>query len=261
MEKIIIAWGTFLTIACLHPSRLRNSVSFPNGTSGGKIIANENEEKNEEEKSTDSLGPVDDLILDFWSSEIEIDNENTGHVHQTLKARVKVGRLREKMISILSDKPMGLKDMGLVINDLNTGEELIPEVLIDDPKYKWIKIPFKYPVEKDEEFGFEARYLQPMTYKAIGEDYYSYTSRHQCKDILIKIKFPKEIRIVDTEGSNIRTSGGIILDITRDNKPIITAEEGKSCIIWKIKYGKIGYTYTIRWKTKKNENIAEARTI
>jgi hypothetical protein len=191
---------------------------------------------------------VDDLILDFWSSIIEIDNDNTGHVHQTLKARVKEGRLRDKMISILSDKPTGLKDMSLVINDLNTGEELIPEVLIDDPKYKWIKIPFKYPIEKNEEFGFEARYLQPTTYKAIGEDYYSYTSRHHCKDILIKIKFPQEVRVKDTEGSNIRTSGGIILDIP-DNRPVIMAEEGKDCIIWKIKNGKIGYTYTIRWKT------------
>ncbi|UCE39361.1 MAG: hypothetical protein JSW00_09110 [Thermoplasmata archaeon] len=197
------------------------------------------------------MGPVDDLILDYWSSIIEIDNDNNGHVHQTLKARVKVGRLREKMISILSDKPIGLENMGLVINDLNTGEELIPEVLIDDPKYKWIKIPFKYPIEKDEEFGFEARYLQPLTYKAIGEDYYSYTSRHHCKDILIKIKFPRNVHIKDTEGSNIRTSGGIILDISEGNKPTISIEEGRACIIWAIKYGKIGYTYTVRWRTEK----------
>lgn len=194
---------------------------------------------------------MDDLILDYWSSIIEIDNDNNGHVHQTLKARVKVGRLREKMISILSDKPIGLENMGLVINDLNTGEELIPEVLIDDPKYKWIKIPFKYPIEKDEEFGFEARYLQPLTYKAIGEDYYSYTSRHHCKDILIKIKFPRNVHIKDTEGSNIRTSGGIILDISEGNKPTISIEEGRACIIWAIKYGKIGYTYTVRWRTEK----------
>lgn len=199
----------------------------------------------------DSTGPIDDLMLDYWSSIIEIDEENNGHVHQTLKARVKVGRLREKLISILSDKPSGLEDMCLVINDLNTGEELKPEVLIDDPKYKWIKIPFKYPIEKDEEFGFEARYLQPKTYKAIGEDYYSYTSRHQCKDIMIKIKFPRDIQIIDTEGSNIRTSGGIILDIPEDNRPNIKTEEGKACIEWAIKNGKIGYSYTIRWKTEK----------
>lgn len=215
---------------------------------GGNIIA---EKKNEEDKTPESMGPVDDLKLEHWSSIIEIDKENNGHILQTLKARVKVGRLREKLISIWSSTPAGLEDMSLVINDLNTGEELIPEVLIDDPKYKWIKIPFKYPIEKDEEFGFEARYIQPKTYKAIGEDYYSYTSRHDSKDILIKIKFPENVRIIDTEGSNIRTSGGIILDLPEDNRPIIIMEEGKSCIVWAIKYGKIGYTYTVRWKTEK----------
>ena len=215
---------------------------------GGAIIPKENEEDKESE---DNLGPVDDLILDHWSSIIEIDNDNNGHILQTLKARVKVGRLREKLISIWSSIPARLEDMGLVIKDLNTGEEIIPEVLIDDPKYKWIKIPFKYPIEKDEEFGFEARYIQPKTYKAVGEDYYSYTSRHDSKDILIKIKFPDNVRIIDTEGSNIRTSGGIILDLPDDNRPIITTEEDKACIIWAIKYGKIGYTYTVRWKTEK----------
>lgn len=198
---------------------------------------------------------MDDLILEHWSSIIEIDNENNGHILQTLKARVKVGRLREKLISIWSSTPAKLEDMSLIIKDLNTGEEIIPEVLIDDPKYKWIKIPFKYPIEKDEEFGFEARYLQPKTYKAIGEDYYSYTSRHEGKDILIKIKFPNDIRIINTEGSNIRTSGGIILDLSKDNKPITTIEEGKACIVWTIERGKIGYTYTLRWRTEKNPNL------
>ncbi|MEE9151142.1 MAG: hypothetical protein V3U20_04825 [Thermoplasmata archaeon] len=197
------------------------------------------------------MGPVDDLILDYWSSIVEIDKENNGHILQTLKARVKVGRLREKLISIWSSTPTGLDDMGLVIKDLNTGEELIPEVIIDDPKYKWIKIPFKYPIEEDEEFGLEARYIQPKTYKAIGEDYYSYMSRHDSKDILIKIKFPEDVRIIDADGSNVRTSGGIILDLPEDKRPIITTEEGKACIVWAIRHGKIGYTYTVRWRTEK----------
>ncbi len=192
--------------------------------------------------------------MEYWSSIIYIDEANNGHIHQTLKGRVKFGRLREKLISIFSDKPTPLEDMGLVIKDLNTGEELIPEVLIDEPKYKWIKVPFVYPVEKDEEFGFEARYLQPNTYKAIGEDYYVYTSRHDSKDILIKIKFPENVRIRDTEGSNIKTSGGIILDLPEDNRPMITADKGKPCITWAVRYGKIGYTYTIRWKTEKIDN-------
>lgn len=194
---------------------------------------------------------MDDLILEHWSSIVEIDRENNGHILQTLKARVKVGRLREKLISIWSTTPTDLEEMGLIIKDLNTGDELIPEVLIDDPKYKWIKIPFKYPIEKDEEFGIEARYLQPKTYKAVGEDYYSYISRHDSGDILIKIKFPKDVRIINIDGSNIRTSGGIILDLKGDNRPIIISEEGKSCIVWAIKHGKIGYTYTVRWRTEK----------
>ncbi|ODS41398.1 MAG: hypothetical protein A7315_06360 [Candidatus Altiarchaeales archaeon WOR_SM1_79] len=150
--------------------------------------------------SADSLGPGDDLVIEQWSSVIDIDNENNGHILLSLEGRVKVGRLREKRISIFSDTPTSLEDMALTIKDLNTGEELIPKIIIDENKYKWITIPFKYPVEKDEEFGFEARYTQPKTYKAIGEDYYSYTSRNDIKELLIKIKFPRVVKILDTDG-------------------------------------------------------------
>lgn len=207
--------------------------------------------RKKDENMAEPLGPADDLILEYWSSIIEIDAKNNGHVLQTLRCRVKYGRLREKLISIFSDTPTSLEDMGLTVKDLNTGEELFPEVLINEPKYKWIKIPFNYPIEKDEEFGFEARYLQPNTYKAVGEDYYAYTSRHNSKDILLKIKFPENVRIIDTEGSNIRTSGGIILELPEDNRPIISIDEKKPCIAWAVKFGKIGYTYTIRWKTER----------
>jgi hypothetical protein len=207
--------------------------------------------KRKEEKVPKPLESVDDLILEHWLSEVDIDENNNGHITQATKGRVKYGRLREKLISIFSDKPTSLENMSLVIKDLNTGDEIIPEVIIDDPKYKWVKVPFRYPIEKDEEFGFEARYIQPNTYKAVGEDYYSYTSRHDFNDIIIKIKFPKNVRIVNTEGSNVRTSGGIILDLPKGNRPIIAEDEGKPCITWVIKHGKIGYTYTVRWKTEK----------
>ena len=206
--------------------------------------------RDEEGMSADSLGPGDDLVIEQWSSVIDIDNENNGHILLSLEGRVKVGRLREKRISIFSDTPTSLEDMALTIKDLNTGEELIPKIIIDENKYKWITIPFKYPIEKDEEFGFEARYTQPKTYKAIGEDYYSYTSRNDIKELLIKIKFPRVVKIIDTDGSSIRTSGGIILDLPKDNRPIITQDGEKPCIVWAIKHGKIGYTYTLRWRTE-----------
>ena len=108
--------------------------------------------------------------MEHWLSEVEIDEDNTGHIMQSMKGRVKFGRLREKLISFFSDKPTTLEEMDLIIKDLDTGEELVPEVVINDLKYKCIKVPFRYPIETDEEFGFEARYLQPNTYKAIGED-------------------------------------------------------------------------------------------
>jgi hypothetical protein len=212
------------------------------------------EDKEQRKGGVEPLEPIDDLIMEHWSSVVEIDNENNGLVVQTMRGRVKVGRIREKLISIFSDKPISVEDMGLTIKDLNTGEDITPEVIIDGPKYKWVKIPFKYPVERGEEFGFEAKYLQPSTYKAVGEDYYSDTSKHDTKDIMIKIRFPGNVRILDTTGSSIRTSGGIVLDLPEANLPQLTLEDGRPCISWSIKQGKIGYTYTLRWKTEKIGN-------
>jgi hypothetical protein len=67
----------------------------------------------------------------------------------------------------------------------------------------------------------------------------------------MKIKFPRNVKVIDIEGSSIRTSGGIVLDLSEDNRPILNTDDGKPSIIWSIKHGKIGYTYTLRWKTEK----------
>jgi hypothetical protein len=100
---------------------------------------------------------LDDLMLDFWSTLVEIDEDSTGHITHTGRGTVNFGRLRDKRFSIFSDNPTQLEDLKLVVRDLCTGEALTPEILVNEPKYKWIRVPFKYPVEKGEEFGFEAR--------------------------------------------------------------------------------------------------------
>jgi hypothetical protein len=193
----------------------------------------------------------DDLMLDFWSTIVEIDEDCTGHVTHTGRGRVNFGRLRDKRFSIFSDNPTQLEDLKLVVRDLCTGEALKPEVLVNEPKYKWVRVPFKYPVEKGEEFGFEARYLQPNTFCPVGEDYYRFMSRHNCKLTHIEIMFPKDVKIIDIEGSDVRTSGGIILDTPQKEGPQIVTKDHKQSIVWKMESTKIGYTYTIMWKTKK----------
>jgi hypothetical protein len=193
----------------------------------------------------------DDLMLDFWSTVVEIDEDSTGHVTHTGRGTVNFGRLRDKRFSIFSDNPSQLEDLKLVVRDLCTGEALTPEILVNEPKYKWIRVPFKYPVEKGEEFGFEARYLQPNTFKAVGQDYYRFMSRHNCEYTLIEIKFPQNVRIIDIDGSDVRTSGGIILDIPKESGPKIVTKSNAQSIVWKMHSTKIGYTYTIMWRTKR----------
>jgi hypothetical protein len=195
----------------------------------------------------------DDLMLDYWSTIVEIDEDSTGHVTHTGRGTVNFGRLRDKRFSIFSDNPTQLEDIKLVVRDLCTGEALNPEILVNEPKYKWIRVPFKYPVEKGEEFGFEARYLQPNTFKAVGRDYYRFMSRHNCEYTLIEIKFPEKVQIIDIDGSDVRTSGGIILDVPEDGGPKILKGSKKQSIIWTMQSTKIGYTYTIMWRTKKSD--------
>jgi hypothetical protein len=199
----------------------------------------------------DNSENADDLMLDFWSTVVEIDENSTGHVTHTGKGTVNFGRLRDKRFSIFSDNPTPLEDLKLVVRDLCTGEALKPEILVNEPKYKWIRVPFKYPIEKGEEFGFEAKYDQPNTFKVIGQDYYRFMSRHNCDYTLIEIRFPKNVKVIDIHGSDVRTSGGIILDIPENEGPKIITKKGRQSVIWTPKSTKIGYTYTIMWKTSR----------
>lgn len=214
----------------------------------GSIIAWKRTNKDKIEPENES---ADDLTLDYWSAIVEIDKNNNGHVTQTGKGRVNFGRLRDKRFSIFSDTPTSFEDLKLVIRDLSTGEELNPEVLVDGPKYKWIRVPFKYPVEKGEEFGFEASYIQPGTFKALGEDYYRHTSRNNCKDTYLEIRFPEDVRIIDTEGSDIRTSGGITMGIPEGEGPKIVTKDNRQKLVWPMKFTRIGYTYTLMWRTER----------
>jgi hypothetical protein len=212
----------------------------------------EDNRKNKKERN-DKTESADDLMLDFWSTLVEIDEDSTGHVTHTGKGTVNFGRLRDKRFSIFSDNPTQLDELKLVVRDLCSGEDLIPEVLVNEPKYKWIRVPFKYPVEKGEEFGFEAQYLQPNTFRPVGQDYYRFMSRHNCKHTQIEIKFPKNIRIIDIEGSDARTSGGIILDTPEGGGPKIKNKNNRQSIFWSMKSTKIGYTYTIMWRTERKK--------
>lgn len=207
--------------------------------------------KREKDKAAEPLESADDLTLDYWSAIVEIDEDNNGYVTQTGKGRVNFGRLRDKRFSIFSDNPTSFEDIKLVIRDLNTGEELDPEVLVGGPKYKWIRVPFKYPVEKGEEFGFEASYIQPSTFKALGEDYYRHTSRNNCKDTYLEIRFPEFVKIIDTEGSDIRTSGGITMGIPEGEGPKIVTKDNRQKLVWPMKFTRIGYTYTLMWRTER----------
>jgi hypothetical protein len=195
--------------------------------------------------------PVDDVLYPSWDIDLSIDSNNNGHIILTVRGIVNKGRLRDVSLSIFSDADVDFDGLNLVVKDLDTGEEIIPEPILLDKKFKRIKIPFKYPIDKGEEFGYEAKYILPGSFKAIGEDYYSHRSVLN-KEMSLSIKFPEDVKVESIDDSHIKSTGGIVRELSEDEKPKIS--EDRNQIKWVITDTPIGYTYILKWRTVRVTN-------
>ena len=198
------------------------------------------------EKQGIKSGTLEDVVYLSWDTELTIDMNNNGHFIHTVRGRVRRGRLRDVSLSILSDAECDFEEIELTIRDLDTGEEIIPEPVLTEKRFKRVKIPFKYPVDTDEEFGYEAKYTVPKSFKAVGEDYYSHRSLFN-KMISIIVNFPDNVSIQSIADSRIKTAGGIEIEIPKTNMPQVS--KNRKRVKWEIINAFPGNVYALRWRT------------
>ena len=203
-------------------------------------------ESKEKKEGKKEIPFFEDVVYSLWDVDLTIDNNDNGHIILRVRGIVKRGRLRDVPFVILSDAPCDYEDINLIVRDLDTGEEIIPEPILLDRKFKRVKIPFKFPVDEGDEFGYEAKYVLPGTFKAVGEDYYSHKSVMN-RVIIMNIKFPSNVRVESVDDSFVKTTGGVDKELSEDEKPKI--KENKNQIEWAITDTLIGYTYFLKWRT------------
>lgn len=203
-------------------------------------------ESKEKKEGKKEIPFFQDVIYSLWDVDLTIDNNDNGHIVLRVRGIVKRGRLRDAPFVILSDAPCDYEDINLIVRDLDTGEEIIPEPILLDRKFKRVKIPFKFPVDEGDEFGYEAKYVLPGTFKAVGEDYYSHKSVMNRK-IIINVKFPDDVRVESVNDSYVKSTGGVDKELSEDEKPKIS--ENRKQIKWVITDTLIGYTYFLKWRT------------
>ena len=202
-------------------------------------------EKKEIGREKDKL-PLDDVLYISWDTNLVIDRHDTGYITHKVRGRVNRGRLRHVEFSILSDVEVDFEELNLAVRDLDTGEEIFPEPILIDKKFKRIKVPFKYPVDKDGEFGYEAKYALPGTFKAVGEDYYVHKSLLN-KRIVITVEFPPDVRIESVADSIVKSTGGIEVEIPKDKMPKV--REDRRAVKWIITDASPVYNYMLKWRT------------
>ena len=193
---------------------------------------------------------MSDILLTSWKTLVKLDEKSNGSITNIARGKVNTGRLRDKDMSFFTDANTVFSDLNLVIKDLNTAEKIVPEVLLDGPKYIRIKFPFKYPIDAGEEFGFEARYILPAAFKLGGDDFYSQILRHNVVSFSLSVEFPAKLKVTDIAGSTLKTSGGILVDLKPDEMPVIIKEQDHQLIRWDMMYARLGYNFTINWKTE-----------
>lgn len=199
-----------------------------------------------ESKEKKGKRPLDDVLYTSWDTNLVIDRHDTGYITHKVRGMVNMGRLRHVEFSILSDVEIDFEELNLAVRDLDTGEELIPEPILIDKKFKRIKVPFKYPVDKGGEFGYEAKYTLPGTFKSVGEDYYIHKSLLN-KRIVINIEFPPDVRIKSVADSLVRSTGGIEVEIPKDKMPKVS--EDRQGVKWIITDASPAYNYILKWRT------------
>lgn len=180
------------------------------------------------------------VVIDLWKTEIEINSNGDALIVHNVKGKVS-GFVRWLAFAFTSDEEQPkFKSLGLEAMDVLENKELDAELMLDEPRYKRIRL--KLPKLGIHNFLYRIRYRFLRTFVRLGSDYYTHKCMYDEKEICIEVRFPREAKIEEVRGEIVSQFGRFR---KKTEPPRLIAPNVAS---WRTKNHRIGDSVRLYWR-------------
>lgn len=186
----------------------------------------------------------EDVMITKWRTDIDVNTRGNATLSHTIEGRVRRGDIKWLEVSIVTDNPQPSKDEGFKVKilDLLNGEKSKPEYLIDEPRYKRVRINFpEAPLREGRKFKYRISAKLLKNFPLTGVDSWYHKVLSNQKKVEISVNFPNGCVINNVFGQAITTHG--------HNRSIATVPKklGSRLVRWTIRKPVKGTSYKLNW--------------
>jgi len=184
------------------------------------------------------------IVIEKWSEHIEIDHDGNGDIVHEIHGKANFGFNKWIMFGIVSDTDQPDKEaFPINITNLDDDSTVVPTFLFDYPRYKRVRIPFGYELDRGKKFNFRIEYSLAKTFRLGTTDYHSHHAFHYEKDIDMSVSFPKNCRVVDVTGDITSEHGDVR---GKRNSP---EKKTDNFVTWQVRRAMHGDDHKLSWST------------
>lgn len=199
---------------------------------------------------TTSAGLTDDgIVITKYHTDIDINTRGNASINYVIEGFGCGGDNKWLEVSIRTDGSQPSKENGFKIKvfDLANGEEMDPVFVIDEPRYKRIRINFREaPLNSGKKFKYKITAKISKSFSLNGPDFWYHRVLSRQKKVIISVSFPSKCLINSVAGQAI-TNNGHNIPVSVSPKKV-----GPRQIRWVIHDPRKGTSYQLDWSVSQN---------
>jgi hypothetical protein len=189
------------------------------------------------------------LEITRWTEHIDVSSTGNAMLTCILEGRCYSGNNRYQDINVKTDNPQPSRNEGFKVRifDMTKEEEVEPEYIIDEPRYKRVRVNFREaPLYTGAKFRYKTQMKLFSTISLEGQDHWSHQVLTNQRKIEISLNFPHKCVVSHVCGKAYTVHGDNLLVKHHPKKT------KQNQIKWSIPDPIQGSSYELNWKLTKS---------
>jgi len=192
-----------------------------------------------------SSGPADDgIVITKYHTDIDINTRGNASLNYVIEGLGRDSDNKWLEVSIRTDSPQPSKENGFKIKvfDLVNGEKVDPVFIIDEARYKRIRINFREaPLNSGKRFKYKITAKISKSFSLNGPDFWYHKVLSRQKKVIISVSFPSKC-LINSVAGKATTDNGRNIPVSVPPKKV-----GPRQVRWVIQNPRKGTSYQLDW--------------